>query len=306
MTNCLPFYDHLITLRGDDMDKLTYQLVQLHHCSGITWRHLERLCSIGPIEDVTEINTLIKQLHLNKDTATLVRDQMSQFSTTQLIERYKQSGIHIISMNHPLYPPSLKHIYEPPPMLYVKGNLQLLQSPIKLAIVGARVHDPYGVQALKTLIPELVEKNVCIVSGLARGIDRLAHEITINYGGKTIGVIAGGLYHIYPKEHYALADKMAQEHLLISEYPPIVSPKKWHFPKRNRIISGLSRGVLVVQARERSGSLITADYALDQGRDVFAIPGPITSPLTAGTHLLIQQGAKLVHSPQDIFDEWFY
>lgn len=144
-----------------------------------------------------------------------------------------------------------------------------------------------------------------IFSGLAKGVDTYAHESAIKHGGRTVAVIAGGFEHIYPKENKKLAWKLMSEQLIISEYPPGTRAEKWYFPLRNRIISGLSKGTLVIEAKSRSGSFITAEFALNEGREVFAVPGSILSPAFAGTNNLIQMGAKLVKEPKDIIEEIF-
>ena len=187
--------------------------------------------------------------------------------------------------------------------MYCKGDLSLLKENLKIAVVGSREPTSYGVEVTKWLVKKLAENKIIVVSGFAKGIDTKAHEGTIHAGGKTIGVLGGGFFHLYPKENEALARIMENEHLLLSEYPPEVPPKKYHFPERNRIISGLTVGTVVVEAKEKSGSLITSNFALEEGREVFAIPGPITSDHSKGTNQLIQQGAKLVMKVEDILEE---
>lgn len=154
------------------------------------------------------------------------------------------------------------------------------------------------------VLPPLIQNGWIVVSGLAKGIDAEAHRLCLRHHGETIAVIAGGLYYMYPPENESLFRQLATTQLIISEYPPFVRPQTWHFPMRNRIISGLSLGTLVVQAKERSGSLITAHFALQQGREVFAIPGDITTKEALGTNRLIQQGAKLILSSEDIEEEF--
>lgn len=220
----------------------------------------------------------------------------------QIINLYNSHNIQFITILDPEYPPLLKEIYQPPLGLFILGNKELLSQKI-LAIVGARDADGLGKDVLNKLLPPLIDRQLVIVSGLAKGADTFAHEKTIQLGGKTIAVLGSGFYHIYPRENMKLAKIIAMDHCLVSEYPPIKRPEKWHFPMRNRIIAGLSLGVLVLQAKRRSGSLITADFALDAGREVFAIPGPIQHKLFEGTNRLIQQGAKLVMNAQDILEE---
>lgn len=203
----------------------------------------------------------------------------------------------------PDYPASLKTIHDPPPVLFLKGDVKLLNEQRLIGIVGTRSPSLYGKRAAVHLVRELCKKSWTIVSGLAKGIDGLAHQESICSKGRTIGVIAGGFNSIYPREHRQLAGQMAENHLLVSEHPPHVKPQKWHFPMRNRLISGLTEGIVVVQGKEKSGSLITAYQALEQGREVFAVPGPIFDANSFGPSRLIQEGAKLVLNIEDILSE---
>lgn len=228
--------------------------------------------------------------------------EFNQIQINNLEQLYKSHGIGYLTYFDAEYPDLLREIYNPPLILFYKGNIKLLTQKA-LAIVGARDANYYGRQVLNKIIPPLIEKEMVIVSGLAKGIDTFAHMATIENRGQTIAVLGGGFFHIYPKENDSLAKEIALRHLLLSEYPPIERPAKWKFPMRNRIISGLTQGTLVVQAKERSGSLITADFALEQGREVFAIPGNITDVLSGGTNDLIQQGAKLVMNANHIIEE---
>jgi len=199
--------------------------------------------------------------------------------------------------NYPLY---LKEIFAPPPVLYVKGDIKALSNHA-LGIVGTRNPTPYGVSCTRALTAKLCEK-VVITSGLARGIDTAAHECCLDRGGKTIAVLGCGIDRIYPSENKNLAERICQNGALVSEFPPGTPPDTYNFPRRNRIISGMSCGVLVVEAGAKSGALITANYALQQNRTVFALPGPINSPMSAGTFRLIKDGAVPVSKPDDIFE----
>lgn len=201
-----------------------------------------------------------------------------------------------------IYPLVLKEIYNPPTLLFYQGNLELLKFP-KLAVVGTRNASKTGTHSIQKLINELDNRFV-IVSGLARGIDTSAHIASLKNGGKTIAVIGTGLNHFYPKENRKLQSYIAKNHLLLSEYGPDEPPLKYHFPERNRIIAGLSRGVLVAEAKMRSGSLITCERALEEGRDIFAVPGSIIDGKSDGCHHLIQEGAKCVISGFDILSEY--
>lgn len=173
-----------------------------------------------------------------------------------------------------------------------------------IGVVGSRKPTPYGRACCAALVKQLVQAGAVIVSGLAYGIDGEAHQTALQAGGKTVGVMGCGIDHVYPEGHRSLYRKMEAAGLLLSEHPPGTPPVPGLFPERNRIISGLSSGVLVIEAAERSGSLITVDCALEQGRDVFAVPGPIFSPVSVGPHNLIKQGAKLVTTSADILEEW--
>lgn len=201
------------------------------------------------------------------------------------------------------YPWLLGQIYDPPQLLYCLGNKSLLGKKL-IAVVGSRKMTPYGKWASEKLTKELVEKGFVIVSGLARGVDTSAHRAALRAKGLTIAVLGSGFDHIYPGENKRLAQEIVEKGgLLISEYPPEQRVLSANFPKRNRIISGLSLGVLVIEATLKSGSLITARLSLEQGREVFAIPGPINSAQSEGTAMLIQQGAKLVFRLEDILEE---
>jgi len=210
-------------------------------------------------------------------------------------------GVRIVDFLSPEYPRLLLEIADPPPFLYVKGEISEYEPGV--AIVGSRHATAYGIQATKRLAKELAEQGVTVVSGMARGIDTEAHKGALGAGGKSIGVLGCGIDLVYPAENRRLYDEMAEKGALVSEFPIGTGPHPRNFPRRNRIISGLSLGVLVVEAAERSGSLITANFALEQGREVFAIPGSITSGSSRGTNRLIKQGAKLVESVSDIMEE---
>jgi DNA processing protein len=209
-----------------------------------------------------------------------------------------------ISRGDKHYPNRLNDLYDPPSGLYIDGDLGLLNVPM-IAIVGSRKASTEGLKNATVFAQGLSRAGLLIVSGLARGIDGAAHQATLSLGPQhfTMAVCGTGLDVIYPKEHLGLARNIQNQGLLVSEYPPGTAPKSSHFPRRNRIIAALSIGVLVIEAAERSGSLITARLALELGREVFAVPGSIQQPLSRGSNLLIQQGAKLVQNPQDILEE---
>ena len=198
------------------------------------------------------------------------------------------------------YPDKLKNISDPPKVLFCLGNLELLNAK-SIAIIGSRDYSAYGERATKEFSYNLAKNDICIVSGLAKGIDAFAHKGCLSAGGKTIAVLGNGLDIIYPKENEKLFYRIIEnDGLVISEYPLGTKPKKQHFPARNRIISGLSDGVLVIEARKNSGTNITVDFALEQGKDVFVIPGNIYSKTSDGTNYLITEGAIPVLSYKDI------
>lgn len=203
------------------------------------------------------------------------------------------------------YPENLKKIDNPPFVLFFKGQIKPLDRRA-LAVVGSRRMSSYGFQITQKLVGELVKKKMTIVSGLARGIDTVAHQTALKMGGRTLAVLAGGLDKIYPPENQRLAQEISKgQGALISEYPPGFPLNKGHFPARNRLIAGLSLGVLVIEGTDKSGSLITARHAADQGKEVFAVPGPISSSLSQAPLLLIKQGAKVVQNVEDILEELF-
>ena len=212
--------------------------------------------------------------------------------------------IEEINFTNEKYPKQLREIYNPPKKIYAIGNIEILNE-IGIAIVGSRKATEYGKKVALKLSQDLSKNKIVIISGLAKGIDSYAHIGTLNVkDGKTIAVLGSGIKEIYPKENIELARKIVKNGgCIISEYFPNDKPNKMNFPERNRIISGLSKGVVIVEASEKSGALITADFALEQGREVFAVPGDIYSNTSIGTNKLIQQGAKLVTECEDILSE---
>jgi DNA processing protein len=204
-----------------------------------------------------------------------------------------------LELDQPDYPQALRALPQPPPALYVQGRIELLGRP-GIAVVGTRAYSTYGRDATVSFVVGLVRAGYTIVSGLARGIDGIAHQTALDVGGDTVGVLGTGIDVPYPPEHEGLIRTIAGHGCLVSEFPPGTGPRKFHFPQRNRIIAGLSRGVLVVEAPEKSGATITAVCALEEGKEVFAVPGPIHNPTSVGTNRLIQQGAALVTSAADI------
>ncbi|HHW92303.1 MAG TPA: DNA-protecting protein DprA [Firmicutes bacterium] len=224
------------------------------------------------------------------------------FDPEPRLKALQERGISLITLLDADYPNNLKDIIDPPPVLYILGQLKPRDSR-SIAVVGSRRATPYGRATAERFGRELAELGFTVISGMARGIDTCAHRGCLAAGGRTIAVLGCGLDYVYPPENRTLMAKIAREGAVVTEFPLGTPPEAGHFPVRNRIISGLSQGVLVVEATATSGSLITVDWALEQGRDVFAVPGNINSPYSKGTNYLISQGARLVQGAQEIAAE---
>ncbi len=214
----------------------------------------------------------------------------------------RDRGINVITFQEGGYPRPLRNIHHPPPVLYVEGSFDE-QDALSLAVVGTRRPSPYGRLMAERLCRELAERGMTIVSGMARGIDSAAHRAALDSGGRTLAVLGCGLAHNYPRENEALRKEAARRGAVISEFPMGRPPLPQNFPVRNRLISGLALGTLVVEAGERSGALITAEHAAEQGREVFAVPGNVDVPTSRGTNATIKRGAKLVEEVEDILEE---
>lgn len=229
------------------------------------------------------------------------------FSAGQMFEELKRKDITLVTLGEEGYPPCLAEIHDPPLAIFFKGStdrlLEFMGQP-RIAIVGARRASRYGIDAATALAGGLSRHGVCVISGLASGIDSAAHRGALESRGGTIAVLGCGPDVVYPVSNRSLYASILESGLVISEYPPGIRPRPWRFPARNRIISGLSRGVVVVEAKEKSGALITADFALDQGRDVFAVPGSIFSDLSIGPNRLVRAGATIVAGAGDILEEY--
>ncbi len=217
------------------------------------------------------------------------------------VEELKAQGAEVVPLTDRRYPARLREIYDPPPVLFAKGRLELLDT-VMVAVVGSRRPSAYGVAVAERLGKDLGAAGVTVVSGMAKGIDTAAHGGALSAGGATVAVFGCGLDVIYPAENRKLAERIARDGLLLTEFPPGTPAHPQNFPIRNRIVSGLSEGVVVVEGKQYSGSLITARLALDQNREVFAVPGNITQPASFGPNLLIKQGAQLVQLVDDILD----
>lgn len=239
---------------------------------------------------------------LGEKGVTSITHQAHKIEIDRDLKRIEELDIEVISYKDPRYPVNLKNIFDPPFLLYVRGTLEE-QDLDALAIVGTRRATVYGKLTARRLARDLAREGVTVVSGMARGIDTEAHRGALEAGGRTIAVLGCGLDIVYPPENRGLMEEIIKKGAVISEFSLGEEPQAPHFPQRNRIISGLSKGVLVVEAPLKSGALITANFALDQGRDVFAVPGNISNPNSHGTNGLIKEGAKLVESMEDVLEE---
>jgi DNA processing protein len=238
-------------------------------------------------------------LRLSSAEAALVADPLHDPALRLAVERER---LRVITLHDPGYPSLLREIVDPPLVLWAEGDRSLLAR-TSIAIVGSRRASPYSVNAAARLAADLARRGLVIVSGLARGIDAAAHSAALDAGGATTAVLGTGIDVTYPRDNRRLFQRVREHGLLLSEFPPGTPPLARNFPFRNRIISGISRGTVIVEASARSGSLITARMAAEQGREVFAVPGSIFAPGSVGPHRLIQYGAKLIHDVDDILDE---
>ena len=287
------------------MDNRPYW-VALQQAPGIGGRRAKLMLEqFGDIESLWHASA--EQLRKSIDIPGKIVDDLIRYRVnTDVYKLYKEvisSGCWILTQEDRDYPELLKEIYDPPLVLYGKGNVKLLNT-LAIGVVGTRNPSYYGTQMAKRLSADLVANNITIVSGMALGIDSSAHWGALNQQGATIAVLGCGVNYIYPKENIKLYEELLKQGAVISEYLPSLQPIPGNFPARNRIISGLSKGVVVVEAASKSGALITADMAIEQGRDVFAVPGLVSNPQAKGPHMLIKNGAKLVETVEDILEEY--
>ncbi len=245
-------------------------------------------------EDLRTVN-----LHPNL-VANLVQARRD-ISLEKVWENIQKLGITVLTWDDPGYPERLKEVSPSPPVLYLKGSLHP-DDGWAVAVVGTRRISSYGRQVVARIVTRLAQAGITVVSGLARGVDGAAHKTAMEQGGRTLAVLGSGVDRIYPPEHRNLAAQVITQGALISDYPPGTAPEASNFPPRNRIISGLSMATVIVEAGERSGALITAEFAAEQGREVFAVPGSILAPQSRGTNRLIQEGARILLDPQEILE----
>jgi DNA processing protein len=244
----------------------------------------------------------LASLGIPQEANAIIRSRGYQAMAEEIYDWSIREGCQILLKGNTGYPELLEEIYDPPLILYARGRLETLQQP-RIAIVGTRKPTIYGLQMAQGIAADLGCRGISVVSGLARGIDAAAHRGSIENKGTTIAVLGCGIDVVYPREHRQLTDKIVQNGLLLTEFPPGTSPSPQNFPVRNRIISGLSLGTIIIEASEYSGSLITARLAMEQNREIYALPGNLTSPQSFGPNFLIKQGAKLIQSWRDIVEE---
>lgn len=287
-------------------EQFIQRFLALHYVFPVPLNKIKPLLEYDP--ELTKLETMKPSLlasigKISQNRAIKLREMYLKYVEIPLLQIYEKHSISPIIYTNPNYPPNLLNLYDPPAVLYIKGDINLLLNDKKLAIIGSREASEYSKSSIEKILPPLIQKDFVIVSGLAKGADTLAHEITMQYGGNTIAVLGTGFFHVYPKQNENLAHKMSKNQLLVTEYPPYITPKKWNFPMRNRIISGLSQGVVITEAKEKSGTVSTMEHALENGKEIFAIPGSIFSPLSAGPHHLILEGAKPVWDGHQILEE---
>lgn len=288
------------------MRKFRLRLIHLTRIKYLTRKRISYLLTLDNsleliyVKKSSEISTL---LNITSKKANFIYQNLHSLD---LINQIKSDSVnsYIITYFDPHYPQQLKSIPDPPYVIYAKGNIDLLKETKALSVIGTRTPTINGKSKVDHFVKPLVNNNWLIVSGMARGIDSFAHQSTLMLKGKTISVLGSGFNHIYPKENKRLFYEIKSKGLVISEYPPHIKPQRYHFPERNRIISGLTKGTIVIESGEPSGTLITVDQALDQGREVYVVPGELFFKQTLGNNKLIQQGGKLVLNIDDIEEDF--
>ncbi|WP_410769267.1 DNA-processing protein DprA [Fontibacillus sp. BL9] len=280
-------------------------LIGLQESPGLGWKRISDIVSSnGEWGRALEFSASDwMEYGLEAEMALRMAERFTSSWIEERMELMHKKGIFPVTCLDESYPILMKETAKPPWVLYTLGNRSLLAG-VSLAMVGTRVPTAYGRKIGEWLTEALCSRGVTIVSGMARGIDGICHEAALNAGGSTVAVLGTAIDEVYPREHVALYRRIAESGLIVSEYPIGTKGHPGMFPQRNRIIAGLTRGTVVVEADVRSGSLITADLALEESRDVFAVPGPITSPKSRGTLGLLKQGAKIVTEPGDILEEY--
>ncbi|MBS4536063.1 DNA-processing protein DprA [Clostridium sp. D2Q-14] len=280
-------------------------LIWLNSIQGIGDKTINRLNEY--FKNLTELwycskNEIMELNYLNSKIKRKLIDFRNDSYYNDILTYSNENNIKIITILDEEYPSHLKNIYNPPKTLYLKGNYKLIYRP-SISIVGSRKATYYGKWAAEKIAKELSCLGICIISGMALGIDAIAHKGALDEGGDTIAILGSGIDKPYPRRNINIFEEISSKGLVISEFPIGMEPRAGNFPLRNRVISGLSKGVVIIEAREKSGSLITAYHALEQGKEIFAVPGNINSIYSKGTNLLIKDGAKIVTNIEDILEE---
>jgi DNA processing protein len=277
-------------------------------CGPVTTKKLiETFGSAEEVYRTDDIGAFIDIDYMNYETAFALVSDKNLIPAEEQFDFLQDRNIECLTLSDGDYPQVLRDIYDPPSILYWKGKNLFRENLLSVAIVGARKATPYGLSAAKTVSAELAQTGINVVSGLANGIDSAAHKGALSVNGSTIGVMGCGIDLVYPSNNKKLYESIVEhDGMVLTEFPPGTTPVPTNFPRRNRIISGLSYGTLVVEAAENSGSLITAKYAAEQGREVYAVPGNITNTQSTGCNLLIKDGAKLVTKGSDLLEDMFH
>jgi DNA processing protein len=277
----------------------TFDLLTLSLLPGLNLRAVHELGLRGPLPEALARPDDHEDL-LGKEACAALRSGEARRRAEDEQRRAVALGVTIVGRDEPAYPHLLRHIYDPPPVLYIQGHLEQGEGDHSLAIVGSRAASPQGVTLARAIAREMAAAGLTIVSGLARGIDSAAHQGALDGRGRTVAVLGSGLDRLYPAENARLARAVAESGAVVSEFPLGTGPLPGHFPRRNRIIAGWGKAVLVVEAAQRSGALVTARCATEEGRDVMAVPGHPSSPGCAGTNALLYDGAWLVRGAADV------
>lgn len=285
------------------MDELAYW-VGFNKVLGIGPARLRALLDFfGSIAEAWHADAAsLHEIGLDRRSVSNLLDARKSLDLARELDRLDQAGVGVLTWDSDDYPINLRNIHDPPPVIYVKGDL-LPEDDWAVAVVGTRRASVYGKEAARHLATDLAHNGVTVVSGLAAGIDAVAHQAALDAGGRTLAVLGSGVDIVYPEQNRRLAEQLIGQGALVSEYPLGTRPERSNFPPRNRLISGLSLGTVVVEAGARSGALITADFAAEQGREVFAVPGSIFQRSCEGTNRLIQDGAKPVLAVNDVLEE---
>lgn len=290
------------------MDKLfEHRLLALHYVFPKPLDRFQRLMIDDPHLENLEYRPaweIAQLLGIKLEAAASLKSAYRKSLNTPYTETYEKHKILPISYNHSIYPQSLFQLIDPPAILYAKGRTDLLMNENRIGVIGSRKASGYSQIAMDAIVPTLVSAGYIIVSGLAKGADAMAHRTAIDCGGSTIAVTGSGFLHPYPKENRELNNIIEETQLVLTEYPPYMEPKRWNFPMRNRIISGLAKGIVVTEAEAKSGTLSTIEHALEHGKDIFAVPGHIGASLSQGPHKLIAEGAKPVWNGFQVLEEY--